>query len=136
MTAIALKPAKKKKKAAKKKAEPEKAPPKKKKAPPKKKARDQLKSDPQLHIDEVEIENSELLESLDLLFETKEAAAENRKARASIADITVKELEQFEGKRVRIGRYALEIHNDPGGVEVQGYTTTGGIKAKKISAAE
>ena len=94
------------------------------------------KIDPQQSIDEVAIEHEELLLALNVREESKAAAAQFRKAGDSVRTIVAEDLAEHAGKLIRVGQFTFEILDDPGGNEVQGYVTTGGIKPRRIRREE
>lgn len=86
----------------------------------------------QTEIDEVTISNKKIEGLLEAREETKKAAAANRKASVQFAEAVAEDLAEYEGQRVRVGRFVFDVISDPGGEERQGYTTRPGIKPKKI----
>ena len=92
--------------------------------------------DPQTTITETKIDDPKMEELLERREALKAAVSENRKISKDFANMIAERFEGTTEAQIRVGRFTFTVVNDPGGTEVQGYTTEGGVKARRIQADE
>ena len=87
---------------------------------------------------DVIIENDALADLLEKRAQDKEAQGRYLSANRKIMKIIAEgpQFKENSGKRVRVGGYAFDVLDDPGGIERPVSVSKSGVKARKFTALE